>query len=422
MNQKSPAHSTHSLSWAWIPLALTVVLAFASLFPAQPIRNAVDFSVVPDARLERSLGYMALGPVSAMFDAMTLFTKAQIIGFTLWAIGLYVVARVVWRRPVGAGREAIYGVSAFLLLLVIYAAAIVLPRPMAKLVKTRDDIIAVDFHSHTSYSHDGRPGWTAADVQDWHTASGFDVAYITDHRSLEGAREGAGLDSALVGQEGKTTILPGIEVFFHGEHVNLLNAGARYRGLTTKDLISIDDTALAYASAIPGAEPVLIETIPGNLDAIIPQTGKGSAGVRAIELVDGAPRGMTQTKRDHDRIIHLADSLNLALVAGSDNHGWGKTAPGWTLLRIPGHWRSYSPADLANMIDDIIRLAGRRGPYVVERTTASASPVAIAFTMPAVVWTVMRTLSPGERVAWLLWMWIPVLIAWLIRKRHQIPA
>jgi hypothetical protein len=74
------------------------------------------------------------------------------------------------------------------------------------------------------------------------------------------------------------------------------------------------------------------------------------------------------------------------------------------------------------MIDDIIRLAGRRGPYVVERTTVSASPVAIAFTMPAVVWTVMRTLSPGERVAWLLWMWIPVLIAWLIRKRHQIPA
>jgi hypothetical protein len=419
VNQKSTARPTHLLSWAWAPLALTVLLGFATLFPAQPIRNAVDFSAVPDARLERSFGYAVLGPVSSLFDAMTLFTKEQIIGFTLWAIGCYVVARVLWRRPVGAKREAVYGVVAFVALLAIYAAAILLPRPMARLVKTRDDIIAVDFHAHTSYSHDGRKGWTAKDVQDWHTESGYDVAYITDHRSLEGARDGIALDSAQVGQEAKATILPGIEVFFHGEHVNLLNAGARYRGLTTADFSSIADTALAYASAIPDAEPVLIETIPGNLDAIIPQTGKGSAGVRAIELVAGSPRGISQTKRDHDRIVHLADSLNLALVVGSDNHGWGRTAPGWTLLRIPGHWRSYSPAELGNMIDDIIRLAGRRGPYVVERTTASNSPVAVAFTMPVVVWTVMRTLSVAERVAWLFWLWIPVLVAWLIRPRSQ---
>ena len=144
MNQKSTARSPHSLGWAWIPLALTVLLGFATLFSAPPIRNAVDFTAVPDARLERSLGYTLLGPVSSMFDAMTLFGKEQIIGFTLWAIGLYIVARLVWRRPVGARREAIYGVVAFILLLVIYAAAVILPRPMAKLVKMRDDVIAVD--------------------------------------------------------------------------------------------------------------------------------------------------------------------------------------------------------------------------------------------------------------------------------------
>ena len=402
----------------WIAILLTLLLGVTAVLSADAIRNAATLEPVPDARLERSLGYTMLGPVSSMFDAMTLFSVGQIIGFTLWAIGLYIVWRIVRRRPVGIGREAIYAVIAFASLLAVYALAVVMPRPMAKLVTTRGDIIAADFHAHTDHSHDGRPGWSARDVQDWHTASGFDIAYITDHRSIDGAREGTNLDSAIVGQELKTTLLPGIEVFFHGEHVNILNAGSRYRGLTTADLISIDDTALAYASVIPNAEPVLIETIPGNLEMIIPHTGPSSAGVRAIEIVAGSPRGMSQVKRDRERIVRIADSLNLALVAGSDNHGWGKTAPGWTLLRIPGLWRSYAPDSLANRIDDIIRQSGRRGTLVVERTTAGASPPALALTLPLVVWTVMRTLSSGERIAWLFWIWVPILVAWLIR-RHR---
>jgi hypothetical protein len=401
----------------WPALLLTLMLGVSALVPADALRDAATLGPMPDARLERSLGYTMLGPVSSMFDAMTLFSVQQIIGFTLWAIGLYIVARIIWRRPVGWIRETIYAVVAFAILLATYALAVVLPRPMAKLVKTRADIIAVDFHAHTEHSHDGRPGWSAEDVRDWHTASGYDVAYITDHRTYMGALEGTRLDHPLVGQDPKTTILPGLEVFFHGEHINILNAGARYRGLTSTDLISINDTALAYASIIPNAEPVLVETIPGNLDMIIPHSGPSSAGVRAIEIVAGSPRGMTQVKRDHDRIVRIADSLNLSLVAGTDNHGWGKTAPGWTLMRIPGNWRAHAPDSLANVIEAIIRQAGRRGTLVAERTTASASPVALGFTMPVVVWTVMRTLSSGERIAWLFWIWIPVLGAWLIRRR-----
>jgi hypothetical protein len=416
-SKSNTARSSRLRSLPWIALLLTLLLGVTALLPADAIRDAATLGPMPDARLERSFGYAILGPVSSMFDAMTLFSVQQIIGFTLWAIGLYVLARVLFRRPVGVKREAVYAVVAFVVLIATYALAVVLPRPMAKLIKTRADIIAVDFHTHTRYSHDGRAGWSAEDVRDWHTASGFDVAYITDHRTFEGALEGTHLDHPLVGQDPKTTILPGLEVFFHGEHVNVLSAGSRYRGLTSTDLISINDTALAYASVIPNAEPVLIETIPGNLDMIIPHSGKSSAGVRAIEIVAGSPRGMTQIKRDHDRIVRIADTFNLALVAGSDNHGWGKTAPGWTLMRIPGMWRAYAPDSLAYIIEAIIRQSARRGTLVAERTTASASPVALAFTLPVVVWTVLRTLSSPERVAWLFWIWIPVIVAWLIRRR-----
>jgi amino acid transporter len=408
----------------WIAIVLTLLIGVTAIVPLDPIRNAVNGGPVPDARLERSVGYWMLGPISSMFDAMTLFSVGQIIGFTLWAFGLYILARLIRRldRPVTLWRELAYAASALAILLLTYAAAILLPRPMARLIVNRAEVISIDFHTHTRYSHDGRPGWSAADVRDWHTAGGYDVAYITDHRTYDGATEGLALASSLVGEGSATTLLPGLEAFFHGEHVNILNAGLRYRGLTGADFVEVSDTALAYSSMFAGVEPILIETIPGNLDMIIPATGPRSAGVRAIELVAGSPRGMSQTKRDHDRIVTLADSLNLALVAGSDNHGWGRTAPGWTLLKIPGLWRSYRPDSLANMIDEVIRVAGRRATFVAERTTAGASPAELAFALPTVVWTVTRTLSSPERVAWLFWIWVPWAIVQIMRRRRAASA
>jgi hypothetical protein len=403
----------------WTPVSLTVLLALSTLAAIAPIRDAADGGPIGDARLERSLAYSVLGPWSSMLDAMTLFSVGQIIGFTLWAFGVYIVVRLLRRRtrPVSLVRELVYAVAALVLLLAVYGAAVLLPRPMARLVVTRTDVISVDFHAHTRFSHDGRPGWTAADVRDWHAESGYDVAYITDHRSMEGVREALALDSAIVG-EGTTTLLPGLEAFYKGEHVNILNVGVRYRGMMTADYKEVDDEALTLLSMVGGNEPILIETIPGDLSQMVPATAERAAGVRAIEIVAGSPRGMSQIHRERARIVRVADSLDLALVAGSDNHGWGRTAPGWTLLRIPGVWRTYSPDSLATMIDQIIRVAGRDATIVVERTTAGGSPAALAMTMPVVLWTVMRTLSPTERLAWLFWIWIPVALLAAARRRR----
>ncbi len=398
-------------------VGFTVLLFIAALVPLNPIRDAVDGSIVSDARLERSLAYAALGPISSVFDAMTLFTVGQIIGLTLWVVALYALARYLFyrrRRAISLVREGSYAVLALVALLIAYAAVVFLPRPMARLIVTRSDVIAVDFHSHTRYSHDGRPGWSPADVRDWHANAGYNAVYITDHATFDGAAEGVLLDTTLAGNG--TLLCPGLEAFYHGEHVNILSAGVRYNGLTSADLREVDDQALAIASHIPAFEPVLVETIPGDLSKILPAHGPGTAGVRAIEIVDGSPRGMSQIRRDHARIIHLADSLNLALVAGTDNHGWGRTAAGWTLLRLPG-WRGYAADGMAREIEMTVRGAGRTGTHVIERTTASATPIAVATTLPTVVWTVMRTLSSGERVAWFIWFWAVWLIVLVVRSR-----
>jgi len=187
--------------------------------------------------------------------------------------------------------------------------------------------------------------------------------------------------------------------------------------LTTPNLWDIDEEALALASLVPRREPVLVQTFPGRFDRITPAQGPGTRGVRAIELVDGAPRGLAQTRRDRRRIVGLADSLNLALVAGSNNHGWGRTAPGWTLLRIQG-WRGMTPDQLATAIEATIREAGRLATRVVERRVAEGepSPLRVALTVPLVAWRMLTTLSVDQRVMWVVWAWL-LAFAWRGARR-----
>ena len=121
--------------------------------------------------------------------------------------------------------------------------------------------------------------------------------------------------------------------------MNILNAGRRYKGLLSADLGDVDEQALQMASIIPPTTPVLIETIPGNLDKV-PAAGQelgSGGGVQAIEVVDGSPRGLTQSHRDRARIDTLIGKLNLAPVSGSDNRGYGRAAPA-VALRLRLGW------------------------------------------------------------------------------------
>jgi hypothetical protein len=279
---------------------------------------------------------------------------------------------------------------------------------MAQLEVTDETVLAVDFHSHTKYSHDGRPGWTEDDVRDWHRGAGFDVDYVTDHATFEGAERGIASNPAQAGEG--TMILQGIEAVYRGEHVNILSAGRRYRGLLTPDLKDVDEQALALASLIPATVPVLIETIPGNLDRVPAARAASGPGVRAIEIVDGSPRGLSQGRRDRSRIVRIADSLNLALVTGSDNHGWGRAAPGWTLMRVPG-WRGMATDSLSRRIEEILRSGRRQATLPIERRVAETTSVpALAVAAPLVALRMLTTLSADERVMWLLWTWGLVLI------------
>jgi hypothetical protein len=409
----------------WWAIAITLLVVVSAPMAVAPIRDAATLEPVSEAHLAIPPGYLAIAPVSNVLDTLTLLTVPQHIAVVLTVIvlfGLYRVGRAR-RGSTTAAREVVAAAIFLAVILAVYGAAAVLPRPMAQLEVTDETVLAVDFHSHTKYSHDGRSGWTEDDVRDWHRAAGYAAAYITDHASYEGAERGI---AANPGQAGEgTMLLQGLEAFYRGEHVNVLGAGRRYRGLTTPDLKDVDEQSLALASMFPPAVPVLVETIPGHLDKVpvlgtnapgAPAAGGGRGGVLAIEIIDGSPRGLTQGRRDRGRIVRLADSLNLALVTGSDNHGWGNTAPGWTLLRIPG-WRGMTTDSLSQVIEQVIRKGRRESTRPVERRVAETqSALALVFAAPIIVLSMFTTLSADERIMWLLWAWGIVVIGIAVRR------
>ena len=387
---------------------VAVLVVLAAAFAVEPLRDAATLGTIGEVTLRRPMSYLLLAPVSNVLDTMTLMSVRQHIAFLLTVIVVYAswwwCAGRVGLAAVMPARRALREVArigvGLVLLVALYAAVAIMPRPMAALDASAG-ILVIDFHSHTRFSHDGRPDWTPEDVRAWHRDAGFNVAYITDHRTFEGARDGWANNPVRAGDG--TVLLPGIEVVWRGEHVNVLDADRMYRGLLNATLRDIDEPSLLMASALAGAEPVLIETVPADLSRMVPATGHGTAGVRAIEIVDGAPRGIGQTRGERARIVQLADSFNLALVAGSDHHGWGRAAAGWTLLFLP-QWRAVSADQLSNSISNVIRDGGRRSTRVVERYVADTERGAVLpLTAPLVTWGMFRALSSDERIVWLVW-------------------
>ncbi len=411
----------------WLALLVVALVLLSAPFALDPIRDAATLQPVGEAVLRRPVTYLAMAPVSGVLDTLTLLSVRQhialvvtlLLGWALWWWWRGTALPATVRPSRRAARIAARVGIPLLALVALYTAVAILPRPMAA-IDLAPNLLAIDFHSHTSFSHDGRPDWTPEDNRAWHRDAGFAAAYITDHRTFEGARDGWANNPPVSGEG--VTLLPAIEVVWRGEHVNLLDADRMFRGLLDPAQRDVDEQALKLSSSIVGNEPVLIETIPGDLSRMVAAAGPGTAGVRAVEIVDGAPRGLQQGRRERTRIVKLADSLNLALVAGSDHHGWGHTAAGWTLMHMPG-WRAVPAEQLSLAISTVIRRGGFASTRVVERYVANTDDaLTLPLTLPLVTWGMMRTLSTDERVVWLFWTLAIVLLLRLRAHRRAEPA
>jgi hypothetical protein len=397
---------------------MSVAVVLSSGFAVSPIRDAASLADVSEAYLVRPLGYVVVAPLSDVLDTLTLLSVRQhvallagvILCFILWRIGRARLAPSTRRLHVVATASLVIAI------IVIYAAVAVLPRPMAALVSDNANIARIDFHSHTSASHDGRPGWSVENNRAWHRDGGYDVAFITDHATVAAAERGVAQNPSLA-SEG-VIALQGIEVTWTGEHVAILGAQRTYRGILTDNLRDVDEQGLRLASLIHGREPIVIWNHPHQLTRLPAAAGPGTPGVRAIELSNGAPDSRDEVRRKRAAIVTLADKSNLMMTGGSDNHGWGSTAPNWTLMLILG-WRGMTPDSLASTIEGIVRKGGFGGARVVERrVTDGTSTLPLVMTLFSAPARMLTTLSSDERISWLIWIWLITAAAWWLRRRR----
>ena len=400
------------------PLMIAGLVIVSTLFAVPALRDAATHRPFPPATLHHPPGYLLGAPLFGLWDTLSLLTVSEHYAVLATLTLLYVACRLVAARtsrrrthpthsprpplPRRLAREALIAVATLAALLAFYAAAALIPRPMAAIRLAAPDLVAVDFHSHTNRSHDGWTLFTAARNRAWHEAGGFHAAYLTDHYTWAGVDEALTENPARAGD--RTVLLSGMEVRLRNRHTNILGDRARYVFALDSTWHHLDPDSIAAASDRGAPTPTMLYALPGPLDQIVPLGPGSPAGVIGVELSDGAPRGLEQGRRQRDEVLALADSMDLAVVAGTNNHGWGRTVPAWSVMRLPG-WRDMSPDELGSAIEGALHRERRRAVTVVERRVPyhEGSAVKLAATVPVLLWSHFSTLTPRERVSWLMW-------------------
>lgn len=404
-------------------MILSALVVLGWVFPIAPVREVVTGRPLPGVTLDTGPLYLLFAPLYGIWDRLGLLPLSIHIGFLLTLMAGFVVWRVLRRRssrgPVArAAVEA--GAAALSLagLLTFYATGALLQRPMAALVVEDPDLLVIDLHSHTERSHDGRSGFDAERRREWNASSGFHAVLVTDHYNWGGYQDGVGANPARAGLG--TVLLEGAELKLFGKHTNVMGDSLRYRPFiddTGRNLRpELLETAIRSGRIPP---PTFLMALPVDLSDFQGYDPDTPLGLIGLEVNDASPKGMEQSLAERERILQIADSLDLAIFAGSNNHGWGRTAAAWNLMDLPA-WQDATPRDLQQRVEAALHLRRREAVTVVERAVPwhGGNEALLALAAPHVVVHLFRTLDGRERLSWLAWIWLVTGVVLRVRPRN----
>lgn len=391
-------------------LVLALWLAAGAAFPTPPLLDAATGQVPTGVYLTRPLAYLVFAPAFGLLDLLTFLTPAQHFALITTVLGLFVGIRTTARRRGRSRRPGWQAWGAVLAgVLAVYVVGAALPRPTPRVTATDPNVVRVNFHSHTRHSHDVGSGYTAEWSRAWHARTGFDAGFVSDHRTWDGVREAAASNPSRAGDG--VLLMSGVEVWFRHQHAIGIGDSTRYNWTMDPERRRFEvDSILGYP---PPSPLTLLFALPGDLDDIHGLAPGTPAGVVGIEIIDGSPLGLYQSRVDRRRILDLADSLDLALVSGGNGHGYGQAAAAWSLVHVPG-WRDLDAEGLAAALEQRLQRDRREAVTVVERPVpGAAGEWQQVLAAPVLAWHLTRSLSTGERAAWLFWL----LVSWAFLAR-----
>jgi hypothetical protein len=299
------------------------------------------------------------------------------------------------------------GLAGFALFL---ALGILWHRPMLALAGAGPDRAVVDFHSHTSASHDVRAtlmsGFDVRANLGWHRRAGFDAVFITDHNTVA-APAPAGAPPLRC---------PGIEVSAWRAHIVLLGDTLLVdRAPYSRDwaglirLLQVSDSA--YGARSVASLPEYERNHGDRLDTLV------GAGLDGFEVVNASPKANELTRARRDSVVALARRTGRFVVGVSDHHGWGATSMTWNLVPVPA-WRA-EPSRLCGRI--LRRLDhGVESVQILERHRLRAdSGWPRLLTPVGLVWETWRGMTAPITASWLVWIWAPALLLQARGRRRR---
>jgi hypothetical protein len=409
-----------------VPLALTGILLAARIASVPALSDPVTTALPDRLHLSVPAPYLLLAPLFTLWDGISMLSMSRLKGFLVGLILVYLlwrIVRVAQRRRTTSSwprrllREVGILVLSLGLLLVFLIVGALWHRPMISLTGVSANERVVDFHSHTSASHDVEgtlmENFDAEANRRWHARAGFDVAFVTDHNVVSREARVRSRESG-VGVSG-TVLCPGIEVSAWRAHILLLGDTlpvdrGRYTASLAGLLELLAGSEREYGSLTVASIPEYRRNHWGRLDTLI------SAGLDGFEIVNAAPKANELTRADRDSVVSLARANNLFVVGVSDSHGWGATSMVWNLVRAPA---ASSEQAICNSVLDRLR-TGFPAVQVVERHRLRPDAWWPLWLTPiGVVWESWRGMGWGLTISWLLWIWLVWGLTRIARRSHR---
>lgn len=381
------------MSWR-VPLGLSVFLGLGLFYPSlSPVRDAVTEQAALGYHLHFSWSYLVWAPFCSLADLLTVLSLHELLLFLAYVF----IGILLWPCRRGTRALCFLGVVGFL------AWGVLVPRPMARLTSDDPDVLLIDFHSHTSFSHDGRRRFTPEENMLWHEQQGFGAAFITDHNVSGGAERGKILSQTLWPHPLYSS-LPGEEISLLNTHLGVLgNALSVDRDPYDSDASKIP----AFIELMHQSSYTVVAHLPeywkkhwkvGNMDFL-------SWNVDGFEIVNSVPYCLDFPVVLRRQIIEHCRQKNLFMTGVSDNHGWGSATAAWSAMRIPG-WQALPPEALENAVLATLEKDRFQAVRVLERMKFFPENSRQLALSPLVnLWIFSETLGPQRAISCLVWIW-----------------